>query len=127
MPTTTAPTPLPIRFDDGHTGTATGTVNVTVTAVNDPPVANDDAATVAEDSSNNTIDVLANDTDTDGDTLSIGTVSDPPHGTALIQGGVVKYAPDANYNGSDSFTYTVNDGHGGQRYRHRERDCDRCQ
>ncbi len=48
---------------DGNGGTDTATVNVTVTNVNDDPVANDDTATVAEDSGANAIDVLANDND----------------------------------------------------------------
>ena len=64
-------------ISDGNGGTATATVNVTVTAVNDDPVANDDAATVAEDSGATAIDVLANDTlgpDT-GETLTVTAVT----------------------------------------------------
>ena len=58
---------------DGNGGTATATVSVTVTAANDAPVAADDTATTAEDTPV-TIAVLANDTDPDGDTLSVGGV-----------------------------------------------------
>jgi serine/threonine protein phosphatase PrpC len=97
---------------DGHGGTATGTVTMTVTAVNDAPVAVADAATVAEDGSA-VVNVLANDTDVDGDTLSVSAVTQPAHGTITLVAGVVTYVPAANYNGSDSFSYTVSDGHGG--------------
>ena len=56
---------------DGNGGSDTGTLTITVTAVNDKPVANDDTATTAEDVTLNNIDVLSNDTDVDGDTLSV--------------------------------------------------------
>src|SRR6185312_11315708 len=98
---------------DGNGGTATGTVTVTVTAVNDSPVANADTATVAEDGTVN-VTVLGNDTDPDGDTLSVTSVTQGTHGAVVINPDkTVKYTPAANYNGSDSFTYTVSDGNGG--------------
>jgi hypothetical protein len=86
------------------------TVTVTVTPVNDAPVANDDSAGTLEDTSV-TIDVLANDSDVDGDTLTVTGVTDPSHGTVVINGdGTVTYTPDGDYNGSDSFSYTISDG-----------------
>ena len=97
---------------DGHGGTATGTVNVNVAGVNDGPVANDDAATTDEDTAVN-VNVVGNDTDVDTDTLSVTAVTTPAHGTATFAGGSVTYTPAADYNGGDSFTYTVGDGHGG--------------
>ncbi len=98
---------------DGKGGTDTATVNLTVTAVNDAPDAVNDSATTAEDTAA-LIDVKANDTDVDqGDTLTITNVTTPAHGTAVVEDGKVKYTPNANYNGSDSFTYTVSDGNGG--------------
>ncbi len=97
---------------DGKGGTDTATVSVTVTPVNDAPVAVDDSATTAEDTQVS-IPVLANDTDVDGDTLSIASVTNPPHGTAVKSGVNVVYTPDPNYNGADSFSYTVSDGNGG--------------
>ena len=104
-------------ISDGNGGTDTATVSITVTNVNDDPVANDDSATVAEDSGANPIDVLANDNDgpDTGETLTVTVVSNPPNGTATITGGGtgVSYTPDANYFGSDSFTYTISDGNGG--------------
>ena len=98
---------------DGNGGTATATVSITVNAVNDAPVANDDAATTDEDTAV-TIPVLANDTDVDGDTPSVASVGSPSNGLATLNpDGTVTYTPSANYNGSDSFTYTIGDGNGG--------------
>jgi uncharacterized protein (TIGR03382 family) len=100
---------------DGNGGTATATVTVTVTAVNDPPTATDDAFTVAEDSANNMLDVLTNDTiapDT-GETLTVTAVTQPASGTVTLVGGVVRYTPPATFNGIVTFTYTISDGNGG--------------
>ena len=73
------------------------------------PSAVDDDATIDEDAAID-IAVLANDTDPDGGTLSVTAVTDPPHGTATINpDGTVHYVPDAQYNGPDSFDYTVAD------------------
>ena len=60
--------------------------------------------------------MLANDTDVDGDSLTVTTLTPgAAHGTvACTAAGVCTYTPNANYNGSDSFTYTVSDGHGGR-------------
>jgi hypothetical protein len=78
-----------------------------------PPDAVDDNATVNEDSANHPIDVLANDSDPDFDLVTITAISDPAHGAAVINGNWVEYTPDADYNGPDSFTYTIEDGNGG--------------
>ena len=100
-------------ISDGHGGTATANVTITVTPVNDAPAAGNDSASTAEDTAV-TIDVLANDTDADADTLSVTTASDPPHGMATVNtNGTITYTPDANYYGGDSFTYTISDGNGG--------------
>ncbi|MEJ2332522.1 MAG: retention module-containing protein, partial [Desulfobulbaceae bacterium] len=100
-------------ISDGQGGTDTATITLTVNPVNDPPVAVDDTGTSAEDSSIN-IDVLANDTDLDGDSLTVESFTQPDHGTVTENSdGTLNYAPDADYNGSDSFTYTTSDGQGG--------------
>jgi len=91
--------------------TATGTVNVTVNPVNDPPVANADSATLPEDSGV-AIQPMANDTDVDGDTLTIVAVTQSANGTASISGTWVSFAPAANFNGGTSFTYTIRDSGG---------------
>ncbi|WP_250155510.1 tandem-95 repeat protein, partial [Vibrio alginolyticus] len=86
------------------------TVNVDVTPVNDAPVANDDAATTQEDTAV-TIDVLPNDTDIDGDTLSIQSASVPEtQGTVEIVDGKLVFTPAENFHGDAEITYTVTDG-----------------
>ena len=58
--------------------------------------------------------VLGNDTDADGNPLSAGSATDPAHGSVTLNAnGSFTYTPDANYNGPDSFDYTVSDGQGG--------------
>ena len=100
-------------ISDGHGGTATGTVNVTVSPVNDAPVANADTATTAQDTPI-TVNVLGNDTDVDGDALSVTNATNPAHGAAVVNAnGTITYTPAAGYTGADSFNYTISDGHGG--------------
>jgi Ca2+-binding RTX toxin-like protein len=100
------------KANDGNADSNAATVSLTVTAVNDAPLALNDTATVAEDGSVQ-VDVRANDTDVDGDPLTVTSVGTPAHGTAVVQGGNVLFTPDPNYNGGDSFTYTISDGNGG--------------
>ena len=72
-----------------------------------------DAATTAEDTAVS-IAVLANDTDPDGDPLTVTGVGTPAHGSAVVNAnGTITYTPAANYTGADSFTYTISDGQGG--------------
>ncbi|KSW22077.1 hypothetical protein AOX63_01155 [Pseudomonas sp. ADP] len=97
---------------DGQGGTVESVVSITVTAVNDAPIAHDDSATIDEDHSV-TIDVLANDTDIDSSSLSV-TGASASHGSVTInQDGTLTYTPDANYGGSDTIVYTISDGDGG--------------
>ncbi|NOY46218.1 MAG: S8 family serine peptidase [Deltaproteobacteria bacterium] len=79
---------------------------------NNPPEPQDDAAETPEDTSVE-VDVLANDSDPDGDALSLVSVDAPLHGTAEVQGNRVLYTPAPDYWGEDGFAYTVDDGHGG--------------
>jgi hypothetical protein len=81
---------------------------------NRAPVAADDSASVDEDSTANLIAVLANDTDSDGDVLTVSAVTPPMNGTASIGagGGSVAYTPAPDFSGGDSFTYTVRDPDG---------------
>ncbi|WP_129139544.1 tandem-95 repeat protein, partial [Modicisalibacter coralii] len=110
---------------DGQGGSATATVGVRVTPVNDDPSAGDDnadpnaandALTTAEDTAL-TIDpatLLANDSDVDGDTLTITSVSGAEHGSVVLNAdGSITFTPAADYNGAASFDYTVSDGQGG--------------
>ncbi|ENE9928400.1 tandem-95 repeat protein, partial [Vibrio parahaemolyticus] len=86
------------------------TVEVNVTPVNDAPVAKDDIATTQEDTAV-TIDVLPNDTDVDGDKLSIESASVPKEqGTVEVVDGKLVFTPAENFNGDSEITYTVTDG-----------------
>ncbi|MCG8607944.1 tandem-95 repeat protein, partial [bacterium] len=91
------------------------TAVITVTDVNDAPVAVDDAGTTTEDSSI-AIQVLANDSDLEGilDPSTLAVVTPPSNGTTAIDtsAGTIIYTPTANYFGSDSFTYVVSDDDG---------------
>ncbi len=104
----------PANFD-------TATVTVTVTSVNDAPVADDDSAETAEDVTKSIL-VLDGDRpgpagtvapwDESAQTISVVSVSDPLHGTAVIQNGGagVDYTPDKDFFGTDTFTYVISDG-----------------
>jgi len=84
-----------------------------VQVISDPPVANDDTATTDEDTAV-TINVLGNDTDPDGDPLSVASVTQGTNGSVAINADdTVTYTPDADFNGTDTFTYTASDGLGG--------------
>uniref|UniRef100_UPI0014216010 Ig-like domain-containing protein n=1 Tax=Thalassoroseus pseudoceratinae TaxID=2713176 RepID=UPI0014216010 len=84
-----------------------------VTAINDAPIAVDDDATTDEDTPV-VINVLANDSDVEGDTLTVSAVTPGTNGTVTINpDGTLTYTPAANFAGSDTFTYTINDGNGG--------------
>ena len=124
----------PPPFDDFTytlNGGSIGFVRVTVTCVDDSPVAVDDTKTVVEDAAATAVDVLANDTDVDGGPKSISSVTQPANGTVVITGGGtgLTYQPNANYcndpgaPGDDTFTYTLAPG---GRHRHRERHGDLC-
>nr|WP_253181365.1 tandem-95 repeat protein [Vibrio parahaemolyticus] len=85
-------------------------VTVTVTPVNDSPVAVDDTTSIQEDTAV-TIDVLTNDTDVDGDKLSIESASVPKEqGTVEVVDGKLVFTPAENFNGDAEITYTVTDG-----------------
>jgi VCBS repeat-containing protein len=103
---------------DTHGGTATATVTITVVAPdgsggNSPPVAvNDSYATAYQ--AVVTGNVLANDSDPDGDTLTATLATAPPHGTVTFGvDGSVLYVPAFGFSGTDTFTYTAADGLGG--------------
>ena len=82
--------------------------------VNNPPVANDDSVTIEMDASV-VINVLLNDADVDGDGLSVVSVTEPSHGIASINlNQSISYTPTIAFIGTDSFAYTIDDGHGGQ-------------
>lgn len=99
----------------------TATVNISVGSVNDPPVALSDDAYVDAGASvvvsgpvkPGDDDILDNDTDADGDSLTVTAVTQGDFGTVAIQGVTVTYTADLDFTGTDDFTYTVSDGNGG--------------
>src|SRR6266542_934550 len=98
---------------DGKGGTASARVTVTVsTPPNHPPVAADDTASTTKNKSV-TIAVLANDSDPDGDPLTITAVSTASNGSVTAAATKVTYTPNKNFLGTDSFTYSITDGRGG--------------
>jgi hypothetical protein len=87
----------------------TNMVPITVQAMpNNPPTAVDDNASTLE-SVTVTIDVMVNDSDIDGDAISLVSVSIPTNGTAVISSGQIIYTPALDYVGADSFTYVIED------------------
>jgi CSLREA domain-containing protein len=104
------------KASDGAADSNLATVTITVTPVNDAPVANGDAYTVAEDGTLNVAapGVLGNDTDVDGDALTVAAprpVSGPTNGSLTLNAdGSFQYTPNANFHGGDSFTYRAGDG-----------------
>ncbi len=115
----TGPASFTYAISDGHGGTATGSVNLTVTASpNNAPVATNDNGFSVVQNAVLTISasaLLANDTDLDDETLTISGVSGSVHGTAIFdaQANAVTFTPSTGYTGLASFIYTISDGHGG--------------
>jgi Ca2+-binding RTX toxin-like protein len=100
---------------DGNGGTATGTVNIAVTPVNDQPVAVDDVFSADEDLQLvlDTAQLLGNDLDIDGDLLNVTAVEGASNGSVELSGSTVTFTPDPDFNGAASFNYIVDDGQGG--------------
>ena len=92
--------------NDGTTDSAEATITVTVSAVNDIPTVADVAVSTTEDTEVE-ITLTGSDIDEDSLTFSIGEAT---NGTVSLDGAVAIYTPNANFNGTDSFTYTANDG-----------------
>ena len=115
-PTTgyTGPDSFTYSISDGRGGTASATVSITVSpAGNRPPVAVSNSATTAFNTAV-TINVLANDSDPDGDPLTVTGATTPAHGTAMVNANnTITYTPATGYSGPDSFTYSISDGRGG--------------
>ena len=99
------------KVSNGTNDSIEYTITIGVTAVNDAPTAVDDAASTAEDTAVD-IDVVGNDTDPEEDILSVTLVTTPGNGTAVATSGSttdVTYTPNPDFNGTDSFSYTVSD------------------
>jgi VCBS repeat-containing protein len=99
-----------VDVDGGFTASKTATF--TVNPINDAPTAGNDTLVTNEDIAKT--QTLPSATDIDGDSVTYAKATDPSHGTVSVNAnGTYTYTPAANYHGSDSFTYTVSDGHGG--------------
>ena len=82
-------------------------------AANGPPTAVDDRE-VTNVNTPVVVSVLANDSDPDGDALSVSSFTQPSNGAASLNAaGAFRYTPNSGFTGVDSFTYTITDGHGG--------------
>ena len=100
---------IDVSFSNAKLTSATAVSRIDI---NRAPVANPDSATTPEDTAK-TIAVLTNDTDADGDPLVVTSAS-APHGSVTINGdGTLNYTPNADYNGSDTITYSISDNRGG--------------
>src|SRR5215510_12320093 len=95
----------------GQESSDSNTVTATISSVNQAPQAVNDTAS-ATTGTPVTITVLANDTDPDGNTLTITSVTQGAHGTVTISGTSVIYTAASGFVGTDSFTYTITDGYG---------------
>ncbi len=92
--------------------TSTATVNLTVTPLNDAPVANDDADMTPYNTAV-TIPVLANDTDVDGDTLTVTAATSPDGSVDINPGGTITFTPADGFEGTATINYTITDSNGG--------------
>jgi hypothetical protein len=95
------------KVNDGLVDSNTATVTITITPVNDPPVA---YGMTVETLENFAVDIELLATDPEGDAGTFIIVSGPSHGTLDCDGRYCTYTPDPNWNGEDSFVYKVNDG-----------------
>jgi CSLREA domain-containing protein len=105
------------QVDDGDLISASATVTLTVNSVNDPPIAANDSASTRVDTNLSipTAVLLSNDTDIEGDILTISGVhsSSARGGQVVLAGTQVVYTPPVHFRGVDSLIYTLSDGNGG--------------
>jgi MYXO-CTERM domain-containing protein len=96
------------RASDGAAESSDAIVTVTVAAVNDPPVAIPQGVAASEDAQ---VAVILSGSDVDGDGLTYSVLSSPARGALSGDGASLTYTPAADFAGTDSFTFKVNDGH----------------
>ena len=102
------PDSFTFRVNDGAADSNVATVSITVTPVNDPPVALNGSATTAEDTA---VAVTLGGSDVEGATLTYAIINGPAHGMlGAVSGNGVTYTPAANFSGTDTFTFRANDG-----------------
>ncbi len=102
------------KVNDGQVDSDAAAVSITVTgegSSNRTPLAQNDTATTSAGKSV-TINVLANDSDPDGDALTVTILQQPQHGSAEVNGTTIIYTPNGGYTGPDTLAYTVTDSKG---------------
>ncbi|MEP0945108.1 MAG: tandem-95 repeat protein [Rhizobiaceae bacterium] len=105
---------ISFNLDDGNGGTSSGSVDVVVAPVNDNPVAGSTPLSNSnEDTALNNIDVLSYASDIDGDSLSVSAASAANGLVTINPDGSLNYTPNADFNGLDTVSYTVDDSNGG--------------
>ncbi len=95
------------KVNDGELDSDTATIDISITPVNDIPVLENSSATTDEDTST---DITLNAVDPDDTQITYNIASNPSNGTVKIANNIVTYTPSENFNGTDSFTITANDG-----------------
>ncbi len=95
------------KVNDGTADSSLGTVSITITPVNDPPIATNDTVTTLEDTP--ALITLAA-IDPDGNPLTYSVVKPPAHGSLSGSEPNLTYTPNLNFNGPDGFTFKANDG-----------------
>src|SRR5205807_574913 len=108
------PATISYSITDGNGGNASALAIVTVTPVNDAPVAVNDTASTLKNTAID-VNVLANDSDVEGDALTVTAATVPPaQGTVTINGdGTLHFIPANNFKGTALIAYSISDGHGG--------------
>ena len=99
--------------DNGNGGTATTTLTITINGSNDAPIANPDTLAAIQNTpvTYSVAQLVGNDTDVDGNILSIASVTSGTGGTAVLNlNGTVTFTPNANFSGPASFSYVASDG-----------------
>ncbi|MCH8922525.1 MAG: tandem-95 repeat protein, partial [Planctomycetes bacterium] len=95
------------KANDGFVDSNIATVSITVTPVNDPPVADDGTTITNEDTS---VGITLSASDIEGDSINFIVVDQPSNGTVSINGNVASYTPNSNTNGMDGFNFKAYDG-----------------
>ncbi|OCQ21308.1 hypothetical protein A7985_11830 [Pseudoalteromonas luteoviolacea] len=105
---------VPLTATRGELTSGLFNAQITVTAVNDAPQATNDSFNIAQNSGNNLLNVLANDSDVDGDTLALGSISYQGNGNVFVSNNQISYSPAQNFIGSELLTYVVRDTNGAE-------------
>src|SRR4029077_18585398 len=106
-PNYNGPDSFTFKASDGTLDSNTATVSITVAAVNDAPVADNQSVAATEDTP---VPITLRASDGDSPTLTFSLVAGPSHGTVTGTPPTVTYTPAPNYNGPDSFTFKASDG-----------------